>query len=111
MQSSPYLNSAAPPLVRKATRMHDGFVDISDKYKVWRKDLATKTAAEYKKKISKVLAMRVEKQKYTDLINLIHSGHKFSLEQLRDFDSPEKKEWINQVLKEDRDMHVLVKKA
>ena len=41
--------------------MHDGFVDISDKYKGWRKELAVKTAAEMKKKISKVLAMRVEK--------------------------------------------------
>ena len=91
--------------------MHAGFVDISDQYRGWRKDLAVKTAADYQKKLGKVLRMRVERQKYDDFIKLIHSGHKFNLQQLKDMESPEKKEWVKKVLKDDTAMHILIKQA
>ena len=55
--------------------------------------------------------MRVEKQKYLDFIKLLHSGHKFTLKELKDMEKPEKREWVKKVLQDDKDMHKLIRKA
>ena len=73
--------------------------------------MAVKTAADYQKKLGRALRMQVEKQKYNDFIKLIHSGHKFNLQQLKEMESPEKREWVKKVLKDDKTMHILIKQA